>query len=228
VGLRQEVRLPRPRTTCRSGPFDLTSDPRGPAVFQRQDGIGRRWLGKGRRVRRVIPAWRGQRTATNQNGRRPSRTAWCALSLTATVAVHRKTNICIYGFSGAGNRPFAAPAPLPVRPAASRPSSQVSISLQQPSVLLRSETLAWASIAGCVRHALGMQTRWRDPRRFHAAYETARAIARRPRRCASNEEDASDAIAARRLPVAALTTPNASGCSAAEVRPIRGLYPHAK
>ena len=36
--------------------FRLTSGPRGPAGFQRQDGIGRRWLGKGRRVRRVIPA----------------------------------------------------------------------------------------------------------------------------------------------------------------------------
>jgi len=48
--------------------FDLTSGPEGPAGFQRQDGIGRRLLGKGRRVRRVIPAWRGQRTATNQMG----------------------------------------------------------------------------------------------------------------------------------------------------------------
>ena len=66
--LRQEVRLPRQRTTDRSGAFDLTSGPGGPAVFQRQDGIGRRLLGKGRRVRRVIPAWRGQRTATNQMG----------------------------------------------------------------------------------------------------------------------------------------------------------------
>ncbi len=55
---------------------------RGPAGFQRQDGIGRRLLGKGRRVRRVIPAWRGQRTATNQTGRRPSWTAWGALSPT--------------------------------------------------------------------------------------------------------------------------------------------------
>ena len=55
-------------TTCRSGPFDLTSGPGGPAGFQRQDGIGRRSLGKGRRVRSVIPAWRGQRTATNQTG----------------------------------------------------------------------------------------------------------------------------------------------------------------
>jgi hypothetical protein len=73
-----------------------------------------------------------------------------------------------------------------------------------------------------------MQTRWRDPRRFHAAYETARAIARRPRRCAGNEEDASNAIAARRMPVAALTTLNASGRSAGEVRPIRGRHAHAK
>ena len=48
--------------------FDLTPGPGGPAGFQRQDGIGRRSLGKGRRVRSVIPAWRGQRTATNQNG----------------------------------------------------------------------------------------------------------------------------------------------------------------
>ena len=48
--------------------FDLTSGPQGPAGFQRQDGIRRRLLGKGRRVRSVIPAWRGQRTATNQTG----------------------------------------------------------------------------------------------------------------------------------------------------------------
>ena len=41
---------------------------RKPAGFQRQDGIGRRLLGKGRRVRSVMPAWRGQRTATNQTG----------------------------------------------------------------------------------------------------------------------------------------------------------------
>ena len=95
-------------TAARS--FDLTSGPEGPAGFQRQDGIGRRLLGKGRRVRRVIPAWRGQRTATNQNGRRPSWTAWGALSPTATGAVHRKTNTCTCGFSNA--RPLAAPAPL--------------------------------------------------------------------------------------------------------------------
>jgi len=134
VGLRQEVRLPRPRTTCRSGSFDLTSGPGGPAVFQRQDGIGRRLLGKGRRVRRVIPAWRGQRTATNQNGRRPSWTAWGALSLTAAGAVHRKTNICVWGFSGAGNRPLAAPAPLLEcrSPAISRRSEFFSIAAVQP------------------------------------------------------------------------------------------------
>ena len=32
---------------------------------------------------------------------------WSALSPTATVAVQRKTNYCICGFSGAGNRPLA-------------------------------------------------------------------------------------------------------------------------
>ena len=98
VGLRQEVRLPRQCTTRRSGTFDLTSGPEGPAGFQRQDGIGRRLLGKGRRVRSVIPAGRGQRTATNQNGCRPSGTACRALSPTATAAVQRKPNICICGF----------------------------------------------------------------------------------------------------------------------------------
>ena len=90
--------------------FDLTSGPRGPAGFQRQDGIRRRSLGKGRRVRSVIPAWRGQRTATNQNGCRLSWTAWGALSPRATVAVHRKRNTCIGGFSSA--RVLAATAPL--------------------------------------------------------------------------------------------------------------------
>jgi hypothetical protein len=94
VGLRQIVRMLRQRTICRSGTFDLNPGPGEPAVFQRQDGIGRRLIGKGRRVRSVIPAWRGQRTATNQNGRRPSWTAWCALSLTATAAVMPKTNLC--------------------------------------------------------------------------------------------------------------------------------------
>ena len=93
-GLRQEVTLPRQRTTCRSGSLDLTSGPGGPAGFQRQDGIGRRLLGKGRRVRRVIPAWRGQRTATNQNGRRPSWTAWRAVSPGETAAVNGKTKLC--------------------------------------------------------------------------------------------------------------------------------------
>ena len=90
--------------------FDLTPGPGGPATFQRQDGIGRRSLGKGRRVWRVIPAWRGQRTATNQNGRRPSWTAWGALSPNAADAVHRKSNNCIHGFSSA--RPLAAPVAL--------------------------------------------------------------------------------------------------------------------
>jgi len=90
--------------------FDLTPGPGGPAAFQRQDGIGRRSLGKGRRVWRVIPAWRGQRTATNQNGRRPSWTAWGALSPNAADAVHRKSNNCIHGFSS--TRPLAAPVAL--------------------------------------------------------------------------------------------------------------------
>jgi hypothetical protein len=51
---------------CSSATFDSTSGPGGPAGFQRQDGIGRRLLGKGRRVRSVIPAGRGQRTAKNK------------------------------------------------------------------------------------------------------------------------------------------------------------------
>jgi hypothetical protein len=106
--LRQGLTMLRQCTTYRSGSFDLTSGPGGPAGFQRQDGIGRRSLGKGRRVRCVIPAWRGQRTETNQKGRRPSWTAWGALSPRATVAVHRKMNTCIVGFRGA--RPLAAPA----------------------------------------------------------------------------------------------------------------------
>ena len=109
VRLRRCLTKLRQRTTDRSGSFDSTSGPQGPAGFQRQDGIGRRLLGKGRRVRRVIPAWRGQRTATNQNGRRPSWTAWGALSPTVAIAVKRKTNICICSLSGA--RPLAAPAP---------------------------------------------------------------------------------------------------------------------
>ena len=107
--LRRGLTKLRQRTTDRSGSFDVTSGPEGPAGFQRQDGIGRRLLGKGRRVRSVIPAWRGQRTATNQNGRRPSWTAWGALSLMASAAVQPKTNICTCGFSNA--RPLAAPAP---------------------------------------------------------------------------------------------------------------------
>ena len=69
--LAQEVRLPRQRTTCRSGSFDFTPGPGGPAVFQRQDGIGRRLLGNGRRLRPVIPASRGQRTARQPKGTPP-------------------------------------------------------------------------------------------------------------------------------------------------------------
>ena len=150
MGLRQEVRLPRQRTTCRSGSFDLTSDPRGPAGFQRQDGIGRRLLGKGRRVRGVIPAWRGQRTATNQNGRRPSWTAWGALSLTAAGAVHRKTNICVWGFSGAGNRPLAAPAPLLECRSPARSGSSPSRNFTSPAAGLKAKQplLAAANSAG--------------------------------------------------------------------------------
>jgi len=98
VRLRRGLTKLRQRTTDRSGSFDVTSGPQGPAGFQRQDGNGRRLLGKGRRVRSVIPAWRGQRTATNQNGRRPSWTAWGTLSLTGAGAVHRKRNICFLGF----------------------------------------------------------------------------------------------------------------------------------
>jgi hypothetical protein len=71
--------------------FDLTSGPGGPAGLQRQDGIRRRLLGNGRRVRRVNPAWRGQRTATNRNGRRPSCTAWGARSPKAAGAVVGRT-----------------------------------------------------------------------------------------------------------------------------------------
>jgi hypothetical protein len=44
--------------------------------------------------------------------RRLSWTAWGALSLWATVAVHRKMNSCIWHFSSA--RPLAAPVALPV------------------------------------------------------------------------------------------------------------------
>ncbi len=112
VRLRWGLTKLRQRTTDRSGSFDVTSGPERPAGFQRQDGIGRRLLGKGRRVRRVIPAWCGQRTATNQKGRRPSWTAWGALSPRANVAVQRKTNICICCFSSARNRPLAVSAPL--------------------------------------------------------------------------------------------------------------------
>ena len=68
------------------------------AVFQRQDGIGRRSRGKERCVRSVTPAGRCQRSATDRNGRRPSWTAWCALSPTATAAVMLKTNLCIGPF----------------------------------------------------------------------------------------------------------------------------------
>ena len=56
-----------------------------------------------------MPAWRGQRTATNQKGRRPSWTAWGALSLTVTEAVHRKTKTCIGGFSNGWPRPRRRP-----------------------------------------------------------------------------------------------------------------------
>ncbi len=78
--------------------FDLTSGPQRPAGFQRQDGIGRRSLGKGRRVRSVIPAWRGQRTATTKRAP-PIVDGMGALSPRATVAVHRKMITCFGEFS---------------------------------------------------------------------------------------------------------------------------------
>ena len=81
--------------------FDLTSGPQRPAGFQRQDGIRRRSLGKGRRVRSVKPAWRGQRTATNQTGAPPAMDGMGALSPRATVAVQRKSDTSICGFSNA-------------------------------------------------------------------------------------------------------------------------------
>ena len=91
--------------------FDLTSGPQGPAGSQRQDGIRRRSLGKGRRVRSVIPAWRGQRYLQQtelgavRHGRhgvhcRPGRQP-----LSTAKAI----------FVSAGSRsarPLAAPAPL--------------------------------------------------------------------------------------------------------------------
>ena len=60
--------------------------------WQRHDGIGRRLLGKGRRVRGVSPAARGQRTATNQIERCPQWTALPELLLTVTAAAKRKMN----------------------------------------------------------------------------------------------------------------------------------------
>ena len=80
----------------------LSTEPQAlqrPAGFQRQDGIGRRLLGKERRVRSVNPAGTWPAYCYKPNGRRPSWTAWGALSPRATVAVHRKMITCFGEFS---------------------------------------------------------------------------------------------------------------------------------
>ena len=86
-----------------------------PARARRLSKAGRHWApmtrqGATRKERHSGLAW--PTSCNKPNGRRPSWTAWGALSLTAAGAVHRKRNVCVWDFSGAGNRPLAAPAPL--------------------------------------------------------------------------------------------------------------------
>ena len=81
-GLAQEVRLPRQCTTRRSGTFDFTPGPGGPAVSE----AGRHWAPIARQRATVKARHSGLAWPTYCNkpkGRRPSWTAWGPLSPTA-------------------------------------------------------------------------------------------------------------------------------------------------
>ena len=83
-----------------------------PARARRLSKAGRHWapMARQRATRKARHSGLAWPTYCNKpNGRRPSWTACCALSLAVAGAVHWKRNICVWGFSGA--RPRAAPAP---------------------------------------------------------------------------------------------------------------------
>jgi hypothetical protein len=78
-----------------------------PGRARRLSEAGRHWapIARQRATRKARPSGLAWPTYCNKpNGRRPSWTAWGALSLTAAGAVHRKSNSCIYGFRVPGHR----------------------------------------------------------------------------------------------------------------------------
>ena len=84
-----------------------------PGRARRLSEAGRHWapIARQRATRKERHSGLAWPTYCNKpNGRRPSWTAWGALSLTAASAVHRKMITCICEFSGA--RPQAAPMAL--------------------------------------------------------------------------------------------------------------------
>ena len=86
-----------------------------PARARRLSKAGRHWAPIARqratrKARHSGPAWPAY--CNKSIGRRPSWTAWGALSPRATGAVQRKTNICACGFPRARNQPLAVSAPL--------------------------------------------------------------------------------------------------------------------